>query len=259
MRLNYVFNKARSLHEAQKNAESNEVRHAERIATVSFNNIGIGQPRKRQSKFASSKYRSCKFCGGSWHKRADCPANQLLCYKCNRVGHFEKKFVYRKLKKIPKTLATVCEDEEEHLQIRLAIGGEKVNVIVLVNGVRANCLFDTGAKFNQINSKFCQRAKLNYEENSSILQLQLAVKNSAVKAKGLCSTFVEFHIREYNNVNFLLLENFLWEVILGCKFLNQHKSVKIDFGEPESLLKLGALSTLRGIKPMHILALTFAL
>ena len=259
MRLNYVFNKARSLHEAQKNAESNEVRHAERIATVSFNNIEIGQPRKRRSKFASFKYRSCKFCGGSWHKRADCPANQRLCCKCNRVSHFEKKFVYRKLKKIPKTLATVCEDEEEHLQIRLAIGGEKVNVIVLVNGVRANCLFDTGAKFNQINSKFCQRAKLNYEENSSILQLQLAVKNSAVKAKGLCSTFVEFHIREYNNVNFLLLEYFLGEVILGCKFLNQHKSVKIDFGGPGSLLKLGALSTLRGIKPMHILALTFAL
>ena len=94
LRLNHVFNKARSLHEAQKNAESYEVRHGERIETVSFDNTEIGQPQKenekRRSGFASFKYQSCKFCSGSWHKRADCPANQRLCYKCNRMGHFAK-------------------------------------------------------------------------------------------------------------------------------------------------------------------------
>ena len=83
LRLNHVFNKARSLHEAQKNAESYEVRHAERIATVSFGNTEINQPQKenekRRSGFASFKYQSCKICSGSWHKRADCPANQRLC------------------------------------------------------------------------------------------------------------------------------------------------------------------------------------
>ena len=166
MRLNHVFNKARSLHEAQKNAESYEVRHAERIATVSFENTEIGQPQKenekRRSGFASFKYQSCKFCGGSWHKRADCPANQRLCYKCNRMGHFAK-VCLSKVKKISKTLATVCEDEAEHSYISALnnlVGDEKVNVILLVNGVRANCLIDTGAKFNNIDSKFCQRAKL---------------------------------------------------------------------------------------------------
>ena len=69
LRLNHVFNKVRSLHEAQKNAESYEVRHAERIATVSFGNNEIGQPQKenekRWSRFASFKYQSFKFCGGS--------------------------------------------------------------------------------------------------------------------------------------------------------------------------------------------------
>ena len=48
-----------------------------------------------------------------------------------------------------------------------------------------------------------------------------------------------------------MLENLLWDVILGCKFLSLHKSVKIDFDEPESSLKLGALSMLRGIKSVH--------
>ena len=166
LRLNHVFNKARSLHEAQKNAESYKVRHCEKIATVAFDNTKFGQPqkenKKRRSGFASFKYQSCKFCGGSWHKRADCPANQRLCYKCNRMGHFAK-VCLSKVKKIPKTLATVSEDEKEHSYISALnnlIGDEKINVIVLVNGVRANCLIDNGAKFNHIDSKFYQRAKL---------------------------------------------------------------------------------------------------
>ena len=64
-------------------------------------------------------------------------------------------------------------------------------------------------KFNHIDSKFCQRAKLNYEENSDILKLELAVKNLAVKTKGLCSTSVGFQGQDCNNVKFLVLENFL--------------------------------------------------
>ena len=42
LRLNHVLNKARSLHEAQKNVLFYEVRHAEKIATVSFDNTEIG-------------------------------------------------------------------------------------------------------------------------------------------------------------------------------------------------------------------------
>ena len=94
------------------------------------------------------------------------------------MSHFAK-VCLSKVKKIPKTLATLCEDEEEHSYISALnnlIGDEKVNVILLVNGVRANCLIDIGAKFNHINSNFCQRAKLNFKKNSDILKLELAVK-----------------------------------------------------------------------------------
>ena len=141
----------------------------------------------------------------------------------------------------------MCQDEEEHSYISALnnlVGDEKVNVIVLVNGVRANCLLDTGAKFNHIDSKFCQRAKLNYEENSDILKLELA--------KDCAPLWSNFKDEVYNNVNFLVLKNLLGDVILGCEFLSLHKSVKIDFGGPESSLKLGALSTLRGIKPVRL-------
>ena len=144
LRLKRVFNKERSLHEPPKNAELLEVRHAERIATVLFGNTEITQPQKekRRSGLAIFKYQSCTFCGGSWHKRDNCPAKQRLCYNCNRMGHFAKVCLSK-----AKTLATVCEDEEEHSYISALnnlIGDEKVNVIVLVNGVRANCLIDRG-------------------------------------------------------------------------------------------------------------------
>ena len=52
----------------QKNAKSYEVRHAERIATVSFDNTEIGQPQKenekRRSGFASFKCKVASFVVG---------------------------------------------------------------------------------------------------------------------------------------------------------------------------------------------------
>ena len=158
-----------------------------------------------------------------------------------------QEFVYQKLRKSRRRLRQCAKTKKNTRTLNNLIGDEKANFIVLVNGVRAICLIDTGTKFNHIDSKFCQQAKLNYEENSDILKLELAVKNSAVKTKRFCSTSVGFQGRYYNNVKFLVLENLLWYVILGCEFLSQHKSVKVDFGGPESSLKLGALSILRGI------------
>ena len=89
----------------------------------------------------------------------------------------------------------VSEGEEEYPYVSALnnpIADENINVILLINGVRANCLIDTGTKLNHINLECCQRAELDYEEESEILKLELAVKNSAVATKGLCSTSVEF-------------------------------------------------------------------
>ena len=87
---------------------------------------------KNQSKFAIIKYKSCKFCGGSWYKHADCPANQ-----CNCMGYFAK-VCLSKIKKILMTLATVCRDKEKYLYIsalKNPISNEKVNVILLIYGI----------------------------------------------------------------------------------------------------------------------------
>ena len=88
--------------------------------------------------------------------------------------------------------------------------------------------------------------------NEKIFKLDLAVKSSAVKTKGTCCTSVEFRGQSYENVEFSILDDLLWDVILGCEFLSQHESVKIDFGGPKSTLKLGALKSIQGIKPVRL-------
>ena len=69
---------------------------------------------------------------------------------------------------------------------------------------------------------------------------------------GSCLASVELRGRNYEGVKFLILENLLWNVILGQEFLSQHESVNIVFGESKSPLSLGALKPLTGIKPVKL-------
>ena len=80
-----------------------------------------------------------------------------------------------------------------------------------INRVQTNCLIAAGTKFNHIDSEFYQRVKLDYEENNKILKLELAVKNSTVKTKALCSASVEF---QSQNLKLFVFRKF----VVGCYF-----------------------------------------
>ena len=130
-------------------------------------------------------FQGCRFCGGPWHKHANCPNEPAPLLQIQPQGHFAK-VCLSKIKKISKTIASVCKDKEKYPYVNASnnpIGEEKINVILLINGVQTNGLIDTCSKFHHIDSEFCRRAKLNYEKNNEILKLELAVKNSAVKLK----------------------------------------------------------------------------
>ena len=105
---------------------------------------------------------------------------------------------------------------------------EKENLYVLVNGTLANCLFDTGAKFNHINTDFCRRNKMKVNDKNNTMQVDLEVKGAAMQTEGVCLTSVELRGREYTDVKFSVMNGLLWDVILGRDFLNQHESVSFN-------------------------------
>lgn len=256
LQLNAVFDKARSLYEAQKNAQSYvSVDRLQPLGT-----INLSAKAESTSPTIRQKY-NCGYCGGAPHKREACPAVSRVCFKCNRKGHFAH--VCRSENKrhgyTPSAAAVRPNPEKEqdpHLAMLSATdstnGTEKVNIFLLVNGVLANGLIDTGAKHNHINSEFCQRLRLPKANNDDNMSFDLAVKGSAVKAKSSCVASVELRGRNYEAVRLFPLDNLRWDVILGCEFLSQHESVDIKFGGPKSSLNLAALKPIKVLKPVRL-------
>ena len=209
-----------------------------------------------QGNCLTIKRENCGYCGGSPHKRNNCPASRCVCYECNRIGHFAK--VCRSTGQSSRAVASVAKDNSDNLNLaaRSATShsqqDDKLNVYIMLNGMLANALIDTGAKHNHIDSKFCRTAGLKSKSNDAQLSLGLAVKGSSVKTMGSCLASVELLDRNYEGVKFLILENLLWDVILGQEFLSQHENVNIVFGGSESPLNLGALKPLTGIKPVKL-------
>ena len=112
LQLNAVFNKARSVDEAQKNAsiyESVNVHgHRNTLANT------VNHPTVSESDFAECSAvnaKACYFFGGLKHARANTPAKQCSCFKCRRKGHFAK--VCRSKETIPKCTATVKLDDPQ--------------------------------------------------------------------------------------------------------------------------------------------------
>ena len=193
------------------------------------------------------------FCGGLNHKRANCPANHCLCYKCGRKGHFAK--VRRSRRRNSKLTDTaVCGNEEApELAVLSSTSRDdddaKVNMFVLVNGILANCLLDTGAKQNHLSADFQQRANIKVLKglsNHDPIKGGLAVKGASVKTLGCCAASVELKGRDYSNVNFSIMNGLMWDAILGRDFLSQHRSVNFNFGGPKTSLELGALKSIKG-------------
>ena len=102
----------------------------------------------------------------------------------------------------------------------------------MVNDVLANGLIDTGAKHNHINSEFCQSLGINTKNNDDNMSLDLAVQGR--KNERLLVESAERRGHSYETMKLFALKNLLWDVILGCEFLNQHNT-KV------SILSLGNL------------------
>jgi len=94
--------------------------------------------------------------------------------------------------------------------------------------VSINCLIDTGAKRNRIDKAFINRTNLSVDDSTKE-EIGLAVKGSTARTRGSCNVQIDLLDRSYEKVNMLVMDNLMWDVILGREFLKEHQSVSFQF------------------------------
>lgn len=93
-----------------------------------------------QSAAKASKSSQCRKCGGSPHAARDCPAYDVKCHSCGKMGHFKRVCM-------SKTVHEVAEDEEgdEVFLGSVIASGEPWMVNLDINGKQVPFKIDTGA------------------------------------------------------------------------------------------------------------------
>jgi len=230
--LQAALDKARTLDEAQKNCE--EYRLSTQSNSVhSVGSAGVCNPGKENSVRTEclSMKTKCYFCGNKRHPRFNCPARERVCYKRKtKKGHLSS-VCLSKSKDMAPTATLTSQQPSLSASSPVNSDDNKVNAFALVNGVLANCLIDTGAKRNHIDKAFVNRTNLPVDDSTKE-EIWLAVKSSTVRTRGSCNVQIDLRDRSYDKVNILVMDNLMWDVILGREFLKEHQSVIFELAVP---------------------------
>jgi len=175
----------------------------------------VGALQKRQTK-------KCFFCGGSMHKRYDCPAKESECYFCHKTGHFAK-VCQLKSKAHSSTaaplhspfLATVISGATPCLTLATADA--------MINETRAQCLLESGASECFIDEAFV--TQYNLQHKPSCKKMCMASTSFSVEVKDSVKATVTFHEQTYKDVRFGVVKDLCADAVLGHDFMRLHDSV----------------------------------
>ena len=249
--LDTAFTQARTLDLAQRNAESYQQTPYPQACSVTSeekssdqgNQISAFKPNKNTGK--------CWFCGGKRHPRSKCPAREDTCSSCGKVGHWSKccnskseNTAALMLPFIPSRLSAISVADCSATSTNYS---KTVLENILVNGVKAVALADSGATGNFLDELFASENKIPY--NRVDYSVGLAAGSNSSNAVGESYVTLIVQNRTYENVKFSILPELVCDAILGDSFMDQHSSVEFRFGGSKPPLVLSGLPPMDMVLP----------
>jgi len=100
-------------------------------------------------------------------------------------------------------------------------------------------------------NRFINRTNLSVDDNTKE-EIGLAAKGSTVRTRGSCNVQKNLLDRSYDEGNMLVMDNLMWDVIMGREFLKEHQSFILDVGGPKCPLNLNYLNVLKGVTTVRL-------
>jgi len=231
--VNEAFNRARSLYQAQEYSATYASKTDLVSATIETGNDAPDLTPKSSTKVlaatAPSGGKKCYFCGSSYHKRAECPAKEMACFSCEKVGHFSHVYRAKHAKATTKSSTSQANalnspsPSPSFSMHAAACPGSliKAALEVRVNGTKLTTLIDSGSSESYINSETHKKLELGTIPSSH--NVQMASAAIKMKSSGFCVADITINDTIYEATRLNVLDNLCSDIILGLDFQSQHQ------------------------------------
>ena len=238
--LTKAHEKARSVETAQKNNLSFKPSYSAAVAPHESPPKSNETPTPRyeyehnsENQYSAAATSSCWNCGRRRHPLKECPARDVICFKCNRQGHFAKLCrggsrpqPQQRNNQSKTTNATVMRDEPTQPVLAATSNPhvlKKSITKIKVDGNDADGLIDSGSSHGYVSLEFQRKYQLKTYPMSS--EVSMASSSHSTPIHHFVLVEVKLGKQIYPKVKLMVLPDCVADVILGLDFQQKHQKV----------------------------------
>ena len=194
------------------------------VFAVAANKHRAGLSKFAKKEGSSGGKRRCHWCGSSTlHGKADCPAKEIKCHKCGRVGHLKSVCMSTK-----NVAAVAGQSDDSNVVAGLSFKQrERRFVNVLIKGTQKPWLLDCGSDISVVDKKFAKEQQIPYKplQGSQVR----SVSNNGLAIIGRAKVRMSVEETTFFEVVFVA-EQLCDSAILGSSALAKFQSLTINYG-----------------------------